>query len=169
MTLLILSGVVGCETPIQASKISPQLQNTQSEFNLIFRYGVGAKNELNTFNGTFTKDMVNKPSSTINMYLSEKELERIRQKMVEIDFFNYQDVFSISVPSGESTITVTPHSSYYFRVKLNSEVKELQWDDDIVNRNDDADKLRELIKIIRDIITSREEYKQLPEPASGFM
>ena len=36
-----------------------------SSFNLISKYGVRAKNELNTFEGTYTKDMVMDPSITV--------------------------------------------------------------------------------------------------------
>lgn len=62
-------------------------------FNLIFRYGVGAKNELNTFKQTFKKDMVNKPSITIKMKLSDEELVGIHQKLNEVDLFNEISVY----------------------------------------------------------------------------
>ena len=56
---------------------------------------------LDTFKGTYTKDMVMDPSITVPLSLSEEEMDRIYQKMVEIDFFNYPDKFSVSVPPGE--------------------------------------------------------------------
>ncbi len=154
-----LLGTVGCFTP----------PPSPSNFNLILKYGVGARNELNTFNGTYTKDMVSDPSITVNLSLSKEELDRIYQKMVEIDFFDYPDKFSITPSPGESYGIVTPYYSYYFKVEYNSEIKELWWEDEITNKDEKADKLRELIKLIWDIIESKEEYKKLPEPTSGYM
>ena len=83
-----------------------------SNFNLIFKYGVGAKNELNTFEGTYTKDMVMDPSITVNLSLSKEELDRIYKKIVEINFFGYPDQFSVFVPPGQSVGMVTPYYSY---------------------------------------------------------
>jgi hypothetical protein len=139
-----------------------------SSFNLIFKYGVTAKNELNTFERTYTKDMVMDPSITVELSLTEAELDRIYQKMVEIDFFDYPDEFSVPVEEGELVTIRTPYSSYYFKVEYDSTVKELWWEDEIMNPNDEANKLRELIQLIRDIVESKEEYKELPKPTSGY-
>ena len=139
-----------------------------SDFNMVFKYGVGAKNKLDTFNGTFTRDMVVEPSITIELSISKQELDRIYNKMVEIDFFNYPDEFSVPIDPDGKVIIVTPYNSYYFKVEYDSKVKELWWEDEIHNENMDADKLRELIQLIKDIIESKEEYKQLPEPKAGY-
>lgn len=157
--VVALLGTAGCTVPAPG----------ESDFGLIFRYGVMARNELNTFRGTYTKDMVSDPSITVDLSLSEGELDSIYQKMVEIDFFDYPDEFSVSVLPGESVGMVTPHSSYYFKVEYGSRVKELRWEDRIINKDEKADKLRELIKLIRDVIESKEEYQRLPEPTSGYL
>ena len=141
----------------------------QTGFNLIFKYGVGAKNELNTFEGTYTRDMVQDPSITVDLSLSQEELDMIYQKMIEIDFFDYPDKFSVPISPDGMVTSVTPYSSYYFKVEYDSKVKDLRWEAEIINKNEQADKLRELIKLIRDIIESREEYKKLPQPTSGYM
>jgi len=157
----VLSETAGCVAPLPPP--SP------SSFNLIFKYGVGAKNELNTLQGTYTKDMIFDPSITVNLSLSQEELDRIYNKMVEINFFGYPDEFSIFVPPGELVGMVTPHRSYYFRVEYDSRVKELWWEDDIINQDKKAEKLRELITLIQDIIESKDEYKQLPLPRGGYI
>jgi len=155
----VLLGMTGCDK--QTSE--------KPGFNLIFKYGVTAKNELDTFKGTYTKDMVTDPSITIGLRLSEEEMNSIYQKMLEIDFFSYPEAFKATVPSGELTGMVTPFSSYYFTVEYDSQVKKLQWEDNVTNPDEKASKLRELIKLIKSIIESREEYKKLPEPKSGYL
>jgi len=149
--------------------VAPSPPPSPSNFNLIFKYGVGAKNELNTSQGTYTKDMIMDPSITVNLSLSKEELDRIYQKMIEINFFGYPDEFSVFVPPGQSVGMLTPYCSYYFRVEYDSKVKELRWEDNIINEDKKAEKLRELINLIRDIIESKEEYKQLPSPRGGYI
>jgi hypothetical protein len=155
----VLSGMTGCE------------KQTSGEpgFNLIFKYGVTAKNELDTFKGTYTKDMVTDPSFTVELRLSQEEMSRIHQKMVEIDFFSYPETFRVTVPPGELTGTVTPFSSYYFSVEYDSQIKKLSWADDVTNPDEKASKLRALINLIKSIIESREEYKKLPAPSGGYL
>ncbi len=133
-------------------------------FNLAFKYGVLARNELDTFKGTFTKDMVLDPPIIVNLLLSREELDRIYMKMIEIDFFDYPGNFSVSTGSG----FVTPHSSYYFRVAYDSGIKEIWWDDAIIGEDKKAEKLRELIHLITGVIESKEEYRRLPPPTSGY-
>jgi len=88
--------------------------------------------------------------------------------MLEIDFFNYPDNFSVSVPPGEPSGIVTPYASYYFKVEYNSQVKELRWGDEITNPDEKAERLRELIALIRSIVESKEEYRKLPEPTTAY-
>ena len=154
----LLLVLIGCNNP-----------TPPSDFNLVFKYGVGAKNILDTFNGTFTRDMVSEPSITVELSLSDKELDNIYHKMVEINFFDYPDNFSIAPSSGERYGIRTPYYSYYFKIQYDSKVKELRWEDSIVYEDIQADKLRELIQLIWDIIEAKDEYKALPEPKSGYM
>jgi hypothetical protein len=171
---VVLSGAVGCDEDTPAEP-EPAVEDTQSptagisDFNLIFKYGVTAKNELDTFKGTYTKDMISDPPITIELSLTEAEKDIIYRKMLEIDFFNYPDEFSVSVPPGKPAAIVTPHSSYYFKVEYNSQIKELRWKDEIMNPDEKANRLRELIIFIRSIVESKEEYQKLPEPTSAYL
>ena len=144
-------------------------ETEESDFNLEFKYGVMARNILDTFEGTYTKDMVTDPSITVELTITEEEKDLIYQKMVEVDFFSYPDEFSVDIPPGENIGIVTPYSSYYFKVEYDSQIKELRWEDEITNPDEKADRLRELILLIRNIIESKEEYKTLPEPTSGYL
>ena len=159
LTLVMsFAGMAGCDEK------KPEV----SGFNLEFKYGITARNILDTFEGTYTKDMVADPPVSIDLSLSEEEKDIIYQKMVEIDFFNYPDEFFIEVSTTETITTFTPHNSYYFKVEYDSQIKELRWDDDITKPDEKADRLRELILLIRNIIESKEEYKELPEPTSAY-
>jgi hypothetical protein len=140
-----------------------------ANFNFDLKYGVGAKNEIDTFHGKFTKDMVDASSITINLRLTEAEMERIYQKMVDIDFFNYPDTFTVTAAPGDPTQMITPYNTYIFTVEKDSRTKTLNWNDVIRNPNDKADKLRELIVMIQRMIEAKEEYKELPSPGSAYL
>ncbi len=163
-------------TPTPSIPSIPPITPGESNFDLIFEYGVGAKNKLDTFKETYTKDMVVDPSITMDLYLSKNELDRIYQKMVEINFFDYHDNFSVSVSPGEAWM-LTPYSSYYFKVKHDSKIKELWWDDNkfwmeggnLTYKDEKAEKLKELIELIRNIIESKEEYTKLPTPRGAYI
>jgi hypothetical protein len=161
VVLTASAGFAGCADAID--------EPSASDFNMIFKYGVGAKNELNTFEGTFTRDMIMDPSITIDLVLSGEELDIIMQKMVEIDFVGYPDNFSVEVPPGEATGEMIPYPSYYFKVEYGSQVKELRWDDKIINESEKAGRLRDLIDLIIGIIESKREYQELPAPKGGYM
>lgn len=179
--------IIGCLLVLFFCTISTGCNSTpknESGFNLIFKYGIGARNILDTYRGTFTKDMILDPSVTVKLILTEEELDGIYRKIAEIDFFNYPEEFSVALEPDPPVGLVTPYASYYFKVEHKGEVKELWWDDEIVWQNkwlrdskdkiffknrDEAEKLYELISIIREIIENKPEYKELPEPTGGYM
>ena len=171
--IFLATAFAGC-----AETISPVIPKTthsvpppasDESFNLIFRFGVTAGNVLDTYQDKFTKDMIEDPPITIDLRLTETEMDRIYQKMVEIDFFNYPERFMITLPPGESTSIIIPFSIYYFKVEKGSQIKILQWDDRITNPDEKADNLRELIDLIKNIIAWKDEYRKLPPPKGGYL
>jgi len=91
------------------------------DFNFIFMYGVGGKNEIDTFKGTYTKDMVTEPSITIDFKLSDSEMEGVYKKIEELEIFNITE-------KNKDNLIVTPCNSYYLKVQSKSEVKDISWD-----------------------------------------
>jgi hypothetical protein len=142
---------------------NPYIPPRKGDFNLIFKYGVGAKNVLNTFDNTYTKDMVMSPPITIRLYLSDEEIEQIRQKMFEIGFFSYPESFPLSTGGG-----VTPSSDYYIKVQNGSAIKEVSWNSNSHLDGNVEDNLRQLVRCITDVVEQRPEYKALPPPNGGY-
>jgi len=135
-------------------------QNPPADFNFIFRYGVGAKNEMNTFNQIYTKDMVMDQPVSIGLNLTDDEIVGVYKEMNDLK------VFSINEASTEKNVMVTPCSSYYFKVQIGSLVKELSWDGCQGKIND---KLQRFTDYIIKIIEAKEEYKKLPAPKGGYL
>lgn len=114
---VILAGLTilftSCAAPATTAVFTPR----HSDMNFIFKYGIGAKNILDTFQNKFTKDLIQAPSVTTALYLTDEDMERIYQKMVEINFFSYPDEFAVNVPAGGLATVLTPYASYYFTVE----------------------------------------------------
>lgn len=132
-----------------------------ADFDFIFKYGVGAKNELNTFNQTYTKDMIIDPSVTIGFKLADSELANIRQKIADLKLFD-KDGKPIT---GEIGMMRTPCDSYYLKVQNDSAQKELSWDN---CQEKISDKLQQFTDYIIPIIESKDEYKKLPPSKGGY-
>ena len=137
------------------------------DFNLKLRYGIGARNELNTFQDTYTKDLILDGAVTTRFVLSEAEFEQIKDKMIEIDFFSYPETFTV-LRTDTIVVSIEPHATYDFEVKYNSSIKRLHWDDGIISNDQRAAGLRELIRLIQNIIEAKPEYRQLPPARGGY-
>lgn len=146
--------------------LSPQ----DRDFNLLLRFGVGGRNELNTFQNTYTKDLVLDGSITVSLAFSQDELQAIEAKLVQADFFSYPDTFAVDTKDS-LYVVIEPHSSYYFRVEYRSMVKTLYWDDSLVPiyTNARREKLYEIIAFISDILDRRPEIRNLPPARGGYL
>jgi hypothetical protein len=137
---------------------------------IIFCYGVGAKNTLDTFEGTFTKDLIGDPPITIRMWLTEEEISRIEGKLKEIGFFNNSTLTLYHIPDAGGVSTIqTPYSTCYLKVQYGTHVKELRWIDQYVFPKTEAmENLDDLSDLIQSIIMAKPEYQKLPEPRGGY-
>ena len=134
-----------------------------SDFNFVFQYEHG--HILDTSKGTFTRDGAIPTSSlTVTMKLTAMEMEDIYHGLVSIDFWNnskYPEVFTIT-PKGSGILVSPAGTDYRLRVTSNGAVKQLRWEDKIIEHYQPAEELREVFKRIRLIIESTPEYKNLP-------
>jgi hypothetical protein len=137
------------------------------DFNVKFNYGVTARNILNTFQNTYTKDLIFDGDTMVPFKLSAIDLKQILDKIIEIGFFEYPDTFI--VPTEGPVTIVRPSSKYKFDVSTKVSNKHLYWDDEIRNENAQAIKLRELNALIIGIIQSKPEYSQLPPVNGGYL
>jgi hypothetical protein len=140
----------------------------RGDFSMSFRYGILARNELNTFENTFTKDLILDGTVTVPFHLEAADLDTIEAKMDQIGFFSYPDTFTVG-PRDSVRVFITPNSTYVFKVASHATLKALFWDDAIVANDPRAAKLRELIRLIRMIVESKPEYVQLPPARGGYL
>jgi hypothetical protein len=165
LLVIVVILLVGCSP----SKIASEKQGIPLEkpkdFGFVLNYGIGAKNKLDTFKGQFTKDLAANRTTTTRLKLTNDEMKKIYQRMVEINIVSYPEVFK---PSSTLAQYVTPHPTYEFTINIDKVTKKIYWED--VNQSDslDAKRLRDLIENIRQTVESKEEYKKLPPMKGGY-
>ncbi len=156
----VLTTFLFANIQMQFRYIPPRENN---DFNVQFKYGVTARNELNTFNNTYTKDMILDPPITIWLYLSDEEMNQIKQKMTEIDFFNLPE----ALPPRSYGAFVEPQDNFYIKAQNGSTTKEVSW-----NSNSEVNgieqNLTQLANLMTRIIEQRPEYRELPPPNGGY-
>jgi hypothetical protein len=149
---------------------SSNLNDSTHTFSFILKYGVGAKNVINTFDHTYTKDLISGPDTSILLQLSSQELDTIRLEMERIHILDYPKIFSplwSDNPNGMER-SVNPSSSYYFKIQIGNHIKEITWGDSNESGIKMAINLRGLIFKIIKFVASKEEYKRLPRPRAMY-
>lgn len=154
-------------TSTAASPVRPDASTPMQRFSFIFEYGNCLTNQidnrLDTAQGTFTLDGPLRSSAmTIPLILTDNELNTIYQKMVDIGFFNYSAQFAIPVGQGTTAAGIYPSATYHWIVNGGTQMKEVAWSDSIVAPTTvEAERLRELAKLIQQIIDAHPEIQQL--------
>lgn len=133
-------------------------------FNVVFKWGSGAKNELNTYNSSITKDLVINGTVTTTLVLSKEELDGLQQKIIEMNLFDYPDSFP------DSTIRrMTPQGDYYIEVQNGNVTKQVSWNSNSEvpsSMQEDLDTLREYITTL---VKQTPEYQALPEAVGAYL
>jgi hypothetical protein len=149
-----------------------------SDFAFIFEWSSCGTYTLNTFdNCVSVKTITSTPATaTVDLVLSQHELDTIARKMADIDFYSYPDEFAIQLPP-EVIRVYGQSASYHFDVQSGNQRKVLRWNDEFGEPADmpwkdvdsepsktQAAKLRELTGLIRQLVESHPEFSKLPSP-----
>jgi hypothetical protein len=143
---------------------TPAYDSSKNVINIVFRYGVWSKNELDTFEGTYTKDLIANGTVTTRLILTQEELTQIKQKSDEINFFSYPDSFP-KIPNR----TMYPQFDYYIKIQDHSVTKEVSWNTNSLIDGNMENNLTQLRNYITSLIEQKPEYKALPTPYGGYL
>jgi hypothetical protein len=158
--LLIATLLAGCNLTSTKNKLP---STKPKDFNFVFSYGVGSKNQLDTIKGQYTKDMVTEPSVSTNLKLSDEDMDTIYSEIRKINILDYPDSFK-----PKNNVKQNPYYTYNFKIIANGIEKNISWVDENVSESKEAVQLRELFKKIQEITENKEEYKKLPEAKGGY-
>lgn len=150
--------IIGCSKTVTSP--DPQL------IKIHFYYGFG--NELNTFELTYTKDLVQDGYITVDFWLTEAEQERIKNKLDSVDFFSFPDTLIYQMGSDSIMARIEPDPGWQFlRVAAENRDKAVHWRYPLPEGNEFVPRLVELKNMIIEIIEAKPEYKKLPLTEGG--
>lgn len=135
-----------------------------ADFNIILQYGVGGKNELNTFEQTFTKDLIQKGTKTVPFNLTVDDLEEVFVRIKQTDVSIYPEKFH-----PETAYYIEPHETFYLKIQMNGKSQEIQWVAEDAGRSPETEELHDLLKYIINVIENKREYKKLPKPVGWYL
>lgn len=136
-------------------------------FNMSLKYGVDARNELNTFTDSFTKDLILDGIATTKLVLSPEELDTLEARFLAIDIFSYPDTFVAQ--HGDTVRAVTPYMTYVLKLTRDERQKALYWEDALISSDPRATALRSVFAFVRTLVQGRPEYQSLPPVRGGYL
>ena len=151
-------------------QVKPYIGNVPDipeEFNVLLKYGIGSRNILDTRTGTYTKDMIADPSITIELKLTQREMETVWMFIYRNHFYELPE----HIPENEATgSSVVPHVTYRLTVWAEGYGEKSVIFSDVSTGGYSLDE-RRILRItekIIDYIESKPEYKELPDPSGGY-
>ena len=137
------------------------------DFNFRLNFNTYGKNQIDTYIGTFTKDLVLDGTKTIDFNIPLTVKKDIYKKMMDINIMSLHDRLKVD------GMNVTPSCDYKLTVTINGRVKNIIWEDGFYtsiteNLSKENVKFLELVKFISDYIYSTDEYKNMPKANGGY-
>jgi len=150
-------------TPALASE-----EKARPNFDFVFETGWGTK--IDTYHAIVTKDLVMIPDTTVACVLSNADLDSVRQKMIEIDFFHMPEPHP-PYQFGETVTTMSPHTSTRLEATMGGQTRRLLWGSEgyVVPNEGDWKKLGELQTLIWRILRRQPCYRPLPPAKGGYL
>nr|WP_106779279.1 hypothetical protein [Lysinibacillus timonensis] len=137
-----------------------------SDFDFSIRFGVQKRNELNTYEGTVTKDLIADGTASTELTLTEEEMKDIYGKMRDINIAEMKDL--TPEPINGALCVQEPYEEDAWKIMINGETITHFISGEYCEPTNDAKQLIELRNYIFNIIKSKDEYKSLPESKGGY-
>ncbi|OMF36939.1 hypothetical protein BK133_08480 [Paenibacillus sp. FSL H8-0548] len=153
------------QKPSKAAEQNTMPKTMPNAFNFMVRYGYGTvnKNEINTFQGTATKDLIMNGTASAKIAFTKEEMISIYEKMREINIMAMKEL----EPAVKGCERV-PYSEDTWEININGETKTFTWTDKYCELSEDAERVLELREYIQSIVEAKQEYINLPESEGGY-
>jgi hypothetical protein len=149
---------------------SPLTEQMPSDFNFSISFGIGRKNKIDTYEGTFTKDLIIDGTETISFLIQADKMREMYEAFIELEIYKLPDDINADTPIGDTALHITPDAQYSLTYTLNSETKTVSCDDggpwNADGLPETRDRLVEFIDFVSEYIYGTEEYKNM-KPAEG--
>ena len=141
-------------------------QEMPSDFDFSLQFGIQKKNEINTFEGKLTKDLIADGTVTDDLILTEEEMKDIYERMLEIKIVETKD-FTPEHINGE-VCTQELHEEDEWTIRINGETLTHSISGSFCEPTDDAKQFFDLRDEVFNKIKRKDAYKSLPESRGGY-
>lgn len=143
------------------------LNKNTDGFNFKLNFNTYGKDQINTYNKTFTKDLVLNGSQTIDFEFSTEVKQQILELMTKMNIMSCPDDLKVE------GMGITPPCHYKLTVTIKGETKTIIWDEGFYsgmteNLPRDNVNFLKLVEFVSNNIYSMEEYKNMPEANGGY-
>ena len=130
---------------------------------IFFKYGF--RDQVDTFNGTLTKDLVLNGTVTVPFGFKQCEEDSLLAALVTASFFALPDTL-YPIPN----VSISPDPGYQvLRVEFEATTKSLVWMEVLDESDPRTGRVRELWARLRNLVQSTDTYKQLPPAVGGYL
>jgi hypothetical protein len=137
-----------------------------ADFAFTFEFSVCYREVLDTFDGTYTRQIAGEPDVHGPMVLNAEQMQAVYDKLVAIDFWSYPAEYR--VPAAEVVAVVSPYYRYALTVRNDGTTHAVAWTDDIVDPAPlEAVRLRELFTSLVRMVKATPEFQALPSASIG--
>lgn len=137
-----------------------------TDFDFSIKFGVQKKNEINTFEGTVTKDLIADGTVSTELTLTEEEMKDIYMKMKEINIAEQKVL--IPEPINGAVCLQKPYEEEAWKIMINGETITHFISGEYCEPTNDAKQLIDLRKYVFNIIKSKDTFKSLPESKGWY-
>ncbi|MDF9840580.1 hypothetical protein M2105_001579 [Paenibacillus sp. PastF-1] len=146
------------------TSVTGQMPETMpADFAFSVRFGITGKNEINTFNGTVTKDLVVKGTAQAELVLTDSEMADIYARLRTINIYR-----ELKLEPDMKNCAKTPFGEEHWQIRLDGEERSFYWDEENCEITADAEQLKELRSYIFELVKSKPAYLELPEAVGGY-
>ena len=135
------------------------------DFNFKLQFGVGKNNEINTFEQTFTKDLIADGTATTKFVLSVTEMKDIYKKMQAV---NIVETKEFTPKSTKGACMVEPHEEDEWKITMNGETILHNISLTYCEPTKDTKQFLQLRNDILAIIKAKPEYQALPKANGAY-
>lgn len=136
------------------------------DFGFSVSFGYGMKDEINTFNGTVTKDLIADGTVTVDLVLTDAEMLEVYKKMKEIGVTNPKQ-FTPKPIIGESC-EQEPYEEDEWKIVIDGETIEHHISGKYCEPTEDAKQFYALRNFVFSKMKNKDEYIELPEASGGY-
>jgi len=148
------------------STIQAMPEDMPNDFGFSVLFGIGKKNKFNTFKETVTKDLIEDGTTTVDLVLTEEEMNEIYERMKEINIRETKEL--VPKPINDSICSQEPYEEDEWKITINGETITHSVSGTYCEPTNDAIQLIELRKFVLSKIESKEQYIELPDSKGGY-